>query len=129
MIRIGTEGQKGDLTTEQLMGPFAHFTREYEKQDLNAAHKFLAQKFKADVDILHQLVKDALFDPRLEQLFTREMFKALFCLMCLNAQGVGTSALEQYEREIYELEDPSKEVEEVKELLEALEPDIEEHSG
>ena len=92
-------------------------------------HKFLSLKFKSDIDQLHQLCKEALFDKRVEELFSPEQFKSLFCLMCLNAQGVGTSTLERYEQEIFDIESPSKEIEEAKELIESLEDDIEELSG
>lgn len=92
-------------------------------------HKFLSQKFKDNIDNLHKLVKEALFDERITDLFSPKNFRSIFCLMCLNAQGVGTSTLERYEQELFDSETPTKEIEDARAIIENLEEDIEEVSG
>jgi len=64
--------------------------------------------------------------------FTVEGFSHLFCMMCLNSQGVGTSALEEYEVRLGEMEDAdpdNAEVEEALSYLADIQDDIEEHSA
>lgn len=65
-------------------------------------------------------------------MFTVEGFSHLFCLMCLNSQGVGTSALEEYEVRLGEMEDAdpdNAEVEAALSYLADIQDDIEEHSA
>jgi len=131
MIKIFHE--KNPSEKKDLLGPFSKFISEYENRDIDAVHQFLAQKFKDRIDELHDLTKKALCNKKDEgkmgSLFTSKGFKSLFCLMCLNAQGIGTSSLEIYERELEDLKPKTKQSKQAQKFIENLEDNIEEVSG
>lgn len=87
------------VSPEEALQPFAEFKQDYANQELNILHRFFSEEtFETRLASLYELYCAALFDERLPSLFTIQGFKSLFCIICLNGQGVGTSSLESYER-------------------------------
>ncbi|KAI9139617.1 hypothetical protein BKA69DRAFT_1084911 [Paraphysoderma sedebokerense] len=124
------------LSIDESLSPFANFKKDYRNQELNILHKFLDEKFQERITKLQMLVKEALWDERVPELFEMEGFKSLFCLICLNAQGIGTSSFEQYERHVLSLNTSTSLPDSEKDILsialseiDSIRADIEETSG
>ena len=51
-----------------------------------------------------ELIHKGLYDERISELFTLEGLRSLFAMICLNAQGLGTSSYESYQRFLRQVE-------------------------
>ncbi|ORX55926.1 SET domain-containing protein [Piromyces finnis] len=116
------------VSAEEAMAPFLSFKNDKKNQEIGIIQKFLDEKFETRIKDVHQLIVDALYDPRIPELFTMSSFQTLLCTICLNAQGIGTSNFENYSRFIRDLPDSSVK-ENALDYLDQFEEGIEEESG
>lgn len=94
------------------------FKDDYFNEKMQKSHHFLKKQFSGNLNALYSLFCD-FFDKA--DFVSKERFNSLFCAMCLNGQGIGTSALESYLQ--------TEDGEEYLDLLDELEDNLDETSG
>jgi hypothetical protein len=115
---------------KDILGTFGSFTsQQYYSEFLGLSHRFMNEKYETTMVAIQELLCQA-FGSVLPELFDVHTFKSMFSIMALNAQGIGTSSLEEYE--IYATRNMSSNPEAYQESLdkiEMLQEFIEEQSG
>ncbi|KAJ8888010.1 hypothetical protein PR048_007495 [Dryococelus australis] len=90
---IATVRQAEDPEAAINILSFCHRSRSEEQQ---LAHKLLGDQFTSQVDLLRQLLIEALYADCVQQWLTPDGFVSLLALVGTNAQGVGTSPLSMW---------------------------------
>jgi hypothetical protein len=143
------------MSVDDAMAVYNEFKSQYHNADIGMSflmlnisenrsssdvlHRFFEGSLDGEITKMHQLIKEALYDPRADELFTEQAFRYFMSIIALNGQGIGTSALEHYQRQLLtrlqDCDDDNNEctereaIEMVLEQIEMLEPAIDEVSG
>lgn len=114
---------------DEMLAQFLNFQHKTVNEQINLSHKLVGEKFKDQINLLHELLLRAVPTNGVEQFLTLDGFHALLALLGTNGQGVGTSALSQWVMKSSELELPQKEKEELNRFIDQLYEDMDAHSG
>jgi hypothetical protein len=140
------------MSAEEATSVFDGFKRDFYQQEISASisvlilnadvlHRFLDDQFQAKLVALHghfcRLFDDARLSHRTPirkhwtDFLVLEMgeFKKMFCAMALNGQGIGTSALEEYQRKLLDVAEVDETAQMALEMIDAMDEDIEDVSG
>ncbi|KAJ9600259.1 hypothetical protein L9F63_009435 [Diploptera punctata] len=90
----------------QLFMQFCHQTVNEEEE---IAHKMLGEQFTGQLQLLRELMTQALYSDTVQQWLTPEGFQSLIALVGTNAQGVGTSPLSEWVKKVTALQLPADE--------------------
>lgn len=115
------------MTYEQSIAPLLAFKNDVRDSSARLPSKFLDAQFSDRLDALYEAFVSAIDDPRIPGLLSRQGFNELFSLMCLNAQGFGTSSLEAYQALLSDRGDATSSA--VLDSIDSLQDAIEETSG
>nr|CAH7721280.1 unnamed protein product [Callosobruchus chinensis] len=105
------------------------FCHRSVNEDADLAHKFLGEKFAGQISILHQMLVQAIPKEGIEQFLTMEGFQSLLALIGTNGQGVGTSAISQWVKNVTELNMSEENRDKMDEFIEKLYDQLDENSG
>ncbi|CAH2003454.1 unnamed protein product [Acanthoscelides obtectus] len=105
------------------------FCHRSVNEDKDLAHKFLGSEFAQHISILHDLLVKAVPNEGIEQFLTLEGFQSLLALIGTNGQGVGTSAISQWVKNVTEMELPEMERKGIDKFIDWLYDQMEENVG
>ncbi|CAM9461953.1 unnamed protein product [Lampetra planeri] len=124
---IATVKQADDK--ESWVALFSRFCSRTVNEQEEVAHKLLGKRFQDQLELLRDLLAEALFEESLAQWFSPEGFRSLFALVGTNGQGIGTSSLSQWVHACDDLELPTAQREHLDFFIEQLYRDIDNVSG
>lgn len=114
---------------DETLSQFLNFHHRTVNEHVNLSHKLIGEKFVDQINLLHNLLLQAVPREGIEQILTLEGFQSLLALLGTNGQGVGTSAVSQWVMKSSELPLQQKEKEQLDQFIDKLYEDMDAHSG
>ncbi|XP_034948079.1 SET and MYND domain-containing protein 5 [Chelonus insularis] len=119
--------QANDKTAAlSIFHQFCHKTTN-EVQEIT--HNLLGEKFIGQIDVLRQLMENALSREYIPHWFTPEGFRSLLALVGTNGQGIGTSAFSRWVKNVSALDLPEDRRIQIDKFIDKLYDDMEEVVG
>jgi len=124
---IATVKQAADK--ESVLAKLSYFCQTTINEEQEIVHKLLGQNFLSQIDMLRELLSEALYDENLGKWFTPAGFRSLLALIGTNGQGIGTSPLSVWVHNCENLDQMEQEKEKIDELIDKIYEGIENFSG
>ncbi|GLV44238.1 SET and MYND domain containing class 5 [Carabus blaptoides fortunei] len=128
LVRILAIVQQSPNRTE-AMQQFMQFCHRTVNEDADLAHKLVGEPFVCQINLMMQLVQQAMTLDGVEHWFTPEGFRSLMALIGTNGQGVGTSAISVWVKNSSNLPLSDQERAELDKFIDTLYEDLEKESG
>jgi hypothetical protein len=119
-----------DEHPEDRMQKFLSLTHSVVNTDADVAHKLLGERFASQLEQLRQATA-ALFSScaAVQPLLSPEGFSSLFALIGRNGQGIGTSPISQWSKNVEKQHAPPQEKAQLDDFIEKMYASIERHAG
>jgi len=114
---------------DAILSKFSYFCHNTVNEEEEIVHKLLGENFLSQVDMLRELLAEALYDEHVDKWFTPGGFRSLLALIGTNGQGIGTSPLSVWVHNCEELEREEQEKEKFDGFIDKIYENIENHSG
>lgn len=132
---------------EEAIEAILSFCHRSVNEDAELAHKFLGKKFSHQVDLLREMLANALPYPEVQQFLTPEGFQSLLALIGMwlllnnsfrnvefanvgtNGQGIGSSPFSAWRREVDKLNPSSEQKEQIDSLVDRIYDEMYCHTG
>ncbi|XP_046386684.1 histone-lysine N-trimethyltransferase SMYD5 [Ischnura elegans] len=124
---IATVRQAEDKS--MAMNTFMQFCHRTENEEEEIAHKLLGEQFSSQLEILRELMGNALYSDDVHHWLTPQGFRSLFALVGTNGQGVASSPLSQWVNNVANLNLSADQRSTVDSFIDQLYSDIEAVSG
>jgi len=98
-------------------------------EEAELTHKFLGDKFIGQVNMLREMVCNAVPNQNIEQFLTPEGFQSLIALIGTNGQGVGSSSFSAWRKNVEKLNLNPEERFIIDKLIDKIYDDIDTHTG
>ncbi|EGI62525.1 PREDICTED: SET and MYND domain-containing protein 5 [Acromyrmex echinatior] len=106
---------------EEALAMFSQFCHRTVSNDTHEiVHYLLGEKFVGQIDILQQMMKEALNTEYTAHWFTPDGFRSLLALVGTNGQGIGTSSFSRWVKNVSALELPKDERIYIDKLIERI---------
>nr|AEE61677.1 unknown [Dendroctonus ponderosae] len=115
--------------TEEAIETTLSFCHRSVNEDAELAHKFLGKKFSHQVNLLRELIANALPNPKVQQFLTQEGFQSLVALIGTNGQGVGSSPFSSWIRNVEKLNLSAEQKEQIDSLVDRIYDEMYSHTG
>ncbi|XP_012283489.1 SET and MYND domain-containing protein 5 [Orussus abietinus] len=112
-----------------ILSTFSQFCHRTTSDSQEIAHNLLRDEFVGQIDVLRQMMQNALNTENVPEWFTPEGFRSLLALIGTNGQGIGTSAFGCWVKNVSALEMPRDERIQVDKLIDRIYNDMEEVVG
>ncbi|KAG7200495.1 hypothetical protein KM043_001061 [Ampulex compressa] len=114
---------------DEILNIFSQFCHRTVNDTQEIAHNLLGEKFIGQIDVLRQMMQDALNVDYTSQWFTPDGFRDLLALIGTNGQGIGTSAFARWVKNVSSLELLRDERIQVDKLIDRIYDDMDEVVG
>ncbi|CAK9794697.1 Histone-lysine N-trimethyltransferase SMYD5 [Anthophora plagiata] len=111
---------------EDILSIFSQFCHRTVNDTHEIAHELLGEKFIGQIDLLRQMMLEAVNTEFTEHWFTLEGFRSLLALVGTNGQGIGTSAFSRWVKNVSALELQREERIQVDKLIDRIYHDMNE---
>lgn len=128
LVRILAIVQQSPNRTETIQ-QFMQFCHRTVNEDADLAHKLVGEPFIGQINLMMQLVEQAMPHDGVEHWLTPEGFRSLLALIGTNGQGVGTSAISVWVKNSTNLPLSDEESAELDKFIDKLYEDLEKESG
>ncbi|XP_074659216.1 protein-lysine N-trimethyltransferase SMYD5-like [Tubulanus polymorphus] len=110
----------------EKLGTFCHTAVNDQEQ---IVHKLLGEKFQEQIEILRLMISELFYTDDVKDLFTPSGFRSVIALLGTNGQGIGTSALSVWEKNVDKLPVTDAEKQQIESYLDKLYEDMDKESG
>ncbi|XP_069679651.1 histone-lysine N-trimethyltransferase SMYD5 [Periplaneta americana] len=124
---IATVRQADDPSS--ALNLFMQFCHQTVNEEEEIAHKLLGEQFVGQLQVLRELVSQALYSDAVQQWLTPDGFQSLFALVGTNGQGVGTSPFSEWVKKVSELELASDDKQQLDSFIDKVYEDLDEEAG
>ncbi|XP_011304682.1 SET and MYND domain-containing protein 5 [Fopius arisanus] len=108
---------------------FNQFCHRTVNEDQKIAHNLLGEQFVGQIDVLREMMDNALNKENVPYWFTPDGFRSLLALVGTNGQGIGTSAFSRWAKNVSALELPQDSRMQVNMLIGRIYDDMEKVVG
>ncbi|PSN44796.1 SET and MYND domain-containing protein 5 [Blattella germanica] len=108
---------------------FLQFCHRTVNEEEEIAHKLLGEQFSGQLQLLRELMAQALYSDSVQEWFMPDGFRSLVALVGTNAQGVGTSPFSEWVKKVTELELPTDEKQKLDSFIDKLYEDLDDELG
>ncbi|XP_030767484.1 SET and MYND domain-containing protein 5 [Sitophilus oryzae] len=114
---------------EEFISQILNFCHRSKNEEKNLAHKLLGEKYAGEINLLRELLGNAIPNENIQEFLSPEGFQSLLALLGTNGQGVGTSPFSAWRENVHKKNLSSEELQKVDDFIDKIYEDMYSHTG